>query len=691
MIGKKDTLMRYRAEIDGLRALAVIPVVLFHAGFGWASGGFVGVDVFFVISGFLITSIIISELQQDQFSMTSFYERRARRILPALTFMLLTCVPASWIFLNEYELGRFADGLLGIAFFVSNIVFFKQDGYFDEASEFNPLIHTWSLAVEEQFYILFPLLLTILFRKGQFKRKYIGFTLVTLVSVSFILSIYLVNIDASGESASRAFFLLPARVWELGFGAIAAFFLQSRKGEPVKGKLSGGLAMAGIALILIPVGVYDSTTPFPGAFALTPVVGTCLVICFCDSESVAGKVLRNHMLVGIGLISYSLYLWHQPVLAFYRVLSGNLVIPVFVAIGLVAGSTLLAVTSWHFVEQPFRRKSEFSQRNVFLISSSSLLLLIGLGMMSSAASNGMEHRLARELEKSEYVFFGNVDERLFIQERLEGNLPDANTLILGSSRLMLGSSEILGREVLNLSVSGAELEDYIAFAPASVNAMRVEEVFIGADPWLLRKQDPEGGRWTSVEALFQQGIELLKAENEKKFKIENTKEETKSIFSEVMHDMYSKVTLSTLSTDTGAASSRAKRARDGSHIYAAAYQEMSDGERQPLISSHAYYKMKTFSFSDQRRERFEALLNFLKSRGVDVKLVLTPYHPDTFAIINDKNMGHLEAEAKFNDISKKLNIQIVGSYDPEKAGCERNEFFDGMHPRASCVEKFFGQ
>lgn len=683
--------MRYRAEIDGLRALAVIPVVFFHAGFGWASGGFVGVDVFFVISGFLITSIIISELDQDHFSMTSFYERRARRILPALIFMLLTCVPAAWLFLNEYELGRFADGLLGIAFFVSNIVFFKQAGYFEEASEFNPLIHTWSLAVEEQFYILFPVLMIILFKKDHIKRNYMGPILLTVLLLSFILSVYFVSIDDSRESASRAFFLLPARVWELGFGAIAAFSLQSRKGEPVRGKWSGGLSMAGIALILIPVGVYDSTTPFPGACALTPVVGTCLVICFCDSESVTGKVLRNPMLVGVGLISYSLYLWHQPVLAFYRVLSGNLVIPVFVAIGLIAVSTLLAVSSFHFVEQPFRRKSEFSQRSVFLISSSSLVLLVGLGMMSSAASNGMEHRLARELEKSEYVFFGNVDERLFIQERLKGHLPDADTLIFGSSRLMLGSSDILGRDVLNFSVSGAELEDYIAFAPASVNAIRVKEVFIGADPWLLRKQDPEGGRWTSVEALYQKGIELLQAENEKHSKIENTKEEAKAFFYVVMHDLYSKVTLSTLSTDTGAASSRAKRARDGSHIYAVDYQEMSDGERQPLISSNAYYKMKEFSFSDQRRERFESLLNFLKSRGVDVKLVLTPYHPDTFAIIKDKNMGHLKAEAKFHDISKKLNIQIVGSYDPKKAGCERNEFFDGMHPRASCIEKFLGQ
>ena len=158
--------MKYRAEIDGLRALAVLPVILFHAGFDWFSGGFVGVDVFFVISGYLITTIIINELGEGKFSVVNFYERRARRILPALFFMMLVCLPFAYLWLGPGELKSFGQSLIAVSTFSSNILFWLETGYFDSAAELKPLLHTWSLAVEEQFYILFPLLLMLTWRLG---------------------------------------------------------------------------------------------------------------------------------------------------------------------------------------------------------------------------------------------------------------------------------------------------------------------------------------------------------------------------------------------------------------------------------------------------------------------------------------------------------------------------------------------
>ncbi len=679
--------MNYRAEVDGLRAIAVAPVVFFHAGLGWASGGFVGVDVFFVISGFLITSIIMAELEAGRFSMVQFYERRARRILPALAFMLFSCIPAAWLLMDEYELGRFAEGLLGVVFFASNIVFLNQDGYFEEASEFNPLLHTWSLAVEEQYYIFFPLLLLFVVKKLSFRKRSLTLTLSALTFISLVISIYSVDLLDSERAASDAFFLLPARIWELGIGALSALWLQPRNGQPFDGRLSGALAVVGLGMILIPMALYTAAMDFPGIASFAPVVGTGLVLCFGHRKTLIGTLLRQPVFVGVGLISYSLYLWHQPILAFYRIFSGEIEIPAIVSAVLIAIAVGLAIFSWRFVERPFRTKSAFSRASVFRASAFSLILLAAFGLVSLGASSGMEQRLARELEHSEYVFFGNVDERLFLQERLKGQLPTSDTVILGSSRLMLLSSDVLGRPLLNLSVSGAELEDHITFAPAAAEALGPRQIFIGADPWLLREQDPEGGRWMSVEALYRQGKQLIEGQTQTSTEQGAAGESIFSRMSGVTHDLYTDITLSTLATDDGAISAQAKRAQDGSHIYAAAYEHMGEDQRQALLPRHARYKMKQYRHSEERQALFMKLVSYLGTRGVEVTLVLVPYHPETYSKIKDEELGHVEAEARFRALGKELNVSVLGSYDPEQVGCPESAFYDGMHPRRSCIAK----
>jgi peptidoglycan/LPS O-acetylase OafA/YrhL len=347
--------MKYRAEIDGLRALAVLPVILFHAGFEWFSGGFVGVDVFFVISGYLITTIIISEMAEGKFSIVNFYERRARRILPALFFVMAACLPFAWFWLTPADLKDFGQSLVATSTFSSNILFWIEGGYFVTTVELKPLIHTWSLAVEEQYYILFPIFLMLTWKLGN---KWI----LILLSIVFLISLGVAQWGAY-NSPSGAFFLLPARGWEILIGVFAAFYLNYNthlKSHTVNQVLSLlGFGMIGYSII-----TFNETTPFPSLYTLIPTIGTGLLILCAVPKTYVHKLLSMKFIVGIGLISYSTYLWHQPLLAFtkYRVLEElsdlNLII-------LCAASLAIAWFSWKFVEMPFRSKTKVSRISIF--------------------------------------------------------------------------------------------------------------------------------------------------------------------------------------------------------------------------------------------------------------------------------------------------------------------------------------
>ncbi len=367
--------MKYRAEIDGLRALAVLPVILFHAGFEWFSGGFVGVDVFFVISGYLITAIIISEMAEGKFSIVNFYERRARRILPALFFVMAACLPFAWLWLTPTDFKSFGQSLVAVTTFSSNILFWWESGYFDTAAELKPLLHTWSLAVEEQYYILFPIFLMLTWRLG-IKRVSI------LLSVVFVISLgvaaWATQYAAHPKIISGAFFLLPTRGWELLIGVFAAFYLKHNTFLRSH-LLNQALSMLGFGMILYSIIVFDATTPFPSFYALVPTIGTGLLILCAVPKTLVHNLLSLKFFVGIGLISYSAYLWHQPLFAFARHrFIEDLSEPILITLCLA--SLLLAWISWKFVEAPFRDKKAFTQKKIFLISSIAALGLSVLGL-----------------------------------------------------------------------------------------------------------------------------------------------------------------------------------------------------------------------------------------------------------------------------------------------------------------------
>jgi peptidoglycan/LPS O-acetylase OafA/YrhL len=375
--------MKYRPDIDGLRALAVLSVVLFHAGFTWLPGGFVGVDVFFVISGYLITRILIDEVGTSRFSIAHFYVRRARRILPALYFISFIVFFLGAIFLLPIEFVGLSKTILATNLFGSNFLFWKQDNYFDTSAELKPLLHTWSLAVEEQFYIFWPLFLAFSLRRGW----RFHWLILLLISFSFAFaSLFLL------KKPIAVFYLPMFRAWELLIGAgLATGVLSNIEGRLWKNSCS----MIGLSLLVLSALLLNKSLPFPGWNALPPCMGAALLIAAGKNAVVNRYLLSAQSLVFVGLISYSLYLWHWPLLAYVRVLNlGQL--PPFYAAAVVIFSIMLAALTWKYVEKPFRygEQSDKPARLMFKFALPGISLCMMAG--TAIAYKGFPSRISTE-------------------------------------------------------------------------------------------------------------------------------------------------------------------------------------------------------------------------------------------------------------------------------------------------------
>lgn len=375
--------MIYRKEIDGLRAIAVLSVILFHAGFNTFSGGFIGVDVFFVISGYLITTIIINDINNGTFSIRKFYERRTRRILPALFFMIVTILPLAWLLMIPEQLVDFAKSLIAVPIFISNILFLLQSGYFSPSAELLPLLHTWSLAVEEQYYVVFPVFLVLSWKLG--KRN-----LIWLVAIIAITSILLAQWGTLSHQFFN-FYMLPTRSFELLIGALISLFLVNKNDLNILNEKTSSLAsILGIVLIAYATLAFDKNTPSPSFYTLIPTVGAGLIILFSNSNNMVGSLLGNKILVGIGLISYSTYLWHQPLLSFARLASIN-ELTIIHSLTACVSSIAIGFVSWKFIETPFRKDGFIGEKKLYLCVLTAAATLISVGLFT-ITKNGFPER-----------------------------------------------------------------------------------------------------------------------------------------------------------------------------------------------------------------------------------------------------------------------------------------------------------
>lgn len=375
----------YRPDIDGLRSIAVIPVVLFHAGLSGFPGGYVGVDVFFVISGFLITGILLREMNSQRYSVAEFYRRRARRIFPALAAMTLATLAAGMVFLPPDELVKVSKSAASLVVFASNFYFWKSVSYFDASHAFQPLLHTWSLAVEEQYYVLFPIVPWLLLNK---KRLFVP-ALWAIGIVSLVLSIYLVS-----TKPSAAFYLLPSRAWELMAGGLLA---ANAVPGPRNVRRAAFGSWLGLAMIVIPMLSYTTVTPFPGIAAVPPVLGTSLIIWACGVG--AGRLLTHRVFVSVGLASYSLYLWHLPIIEFLKYLYGGK-LSLGPALTASLASVAVAYLSLNFVEKPFRVSDSKDQAARNAHWAFALLPLIAAASLAIVLFQGIPQRLSPELAQA---------------------------------------------------------------------------------------------------------------------------------------------------------------------------------------------------------------------------------------------------------------------------------------------------
>lgn len=373
--------VKYRPYIDGLRAVAVVPVILFHADIPLFSGGYVGVDIFFVISGFLITGILLNEIKNHNFSIINFYERRIRRIFPALFLVLFvsTCI-AFWAMFPD-ELDDYGKSLFAATFFYSNYHFMFGAGYFAAPSETQPLLHMWSLAVEEQFYIVFPIYLYLVHR--YFRHQLLTFTII-VAFLSLIYSITLVHIFPSD-----AFYSTPSRAWELMIGSLLAILERRLHAEKWLANLISGV---GLLAITYAVFFYSDTTPFPGFSALLPVIGSAMIIYAGGAkQNMVGWILSTWAFRFTGLLSYSLYLWHWPLIVFSGD-PGEGVSPELHTAMLLGLTVLMSYLTWKYVETPFRKRHLLPQQRRIIVTGGGVMATSALFGATLAISDGLPQR-----------------------------------------------------------------------------------------------------------------------------------------------------------------------------------------------------------------------------------------------------------------------------------------------------------
>ena len=432
----------YRSEIDGLRTIAVLSVIIYHAqftifGHHFFKGGFVGVDIFFVISGYLISRILLSELfEKGRISFLKFYERRARRILPILFTVFIASFPFAYKYLLPNQFIEYAQSILSATFFSSNIFFyFTNTQYGAEDSLLQPFLHTWSLGVEEQFYILFPIVLLLAYK---FAKNH----LVTIIAVLILISLQYADWQ-SAKNTQLNFFMLTSRLWELGIGSLLAFY-ELKYGRVKNELLNQTMPLLGLFLIAHSIVFFNNQTPHPSLITLLPTLGTALIILYSlNKTDLVGKVLSWKPIVGIGLISYSMYLWHYPIFAFARI-SNIEGIHNIEKILLILATIILSIISYYLIEKPFRNVGLISKKKLIITLSTLCILIISISsyffLIPTIKEEPKIDKLMRERSEYRYEICGLANENCKNKK---------NILLVGDSMVMDALNAIISISPVN--------------------------------------------------------------------------------------------------------------------------------------------------------------------------------------------------------------------------------------------------
>lgn len=483
--------------MDGLRAVAVLAVVLFHGRLG-LPGGYIGVDVFFVISGYLITSLIISDLQAGRFTIVGFWERRARRIMPALFVLVVATLVAGWFLLLPSHYAALGRSAAWQSIFAANIHFWRAtaEGYFASAADEMPLLHTWSLAVEEQFYMVVPVSLAVLFRFPRLRNRWL---ILSLFCAGFFLSLAASQYGVR-HHRSATFYFLPTRAWELLLGSILAVLPENT--AIAHHLLREFVAYVGLLGIVVPCLFYTGNTTFPGLAALAPCLGTALII-WCNgaaqsggAPTTLGRFLANRFVVFVGLISYSLYLWHWPILALTRYYLGGGPFLLGYRLTMLALAVVLATLSWRFIELPFRRKTVCASRQKifgFALTALGVCLVLGLAIQGL---HGLPQRLPKSMRDAISEEYN--DDLLFAKDMTPEDLQTGKLQPLGNPEpnqpitlLVWGDSHAMA--ALPAFDALLRMRGLSGRAATHAGTAPVINTFIG-NQWGLGKDAPRFGR-----------------------------------------------------------------------------------------------------------------------------------------------------------------------------------------------------
>jgi len=701
LVQKSNLVQNYRAEIDGLRAVAVLLVLGFHLNLPGFTTGYLGVDAFFVISGFLITEIILRQQEAGRFTYKIFLWRRVMRLLPALGVVTTATALGGWLLFDQSQLLRLGNSILGVALYVSNFVFmFESDGYFAVAAETAPLLHTWTLGVEEQFYLIFPLFMIAIAGLSWANRT---ISIIVLTSISSLVWVWVNDFQPLVGLSDYAFFMLPTRAWEFGIGALAALILKLGGLSLLTRRLRLTMTLSGVFLVAVGLLQPDSLSLGKGISTVSFALGLGFLLLTID-KGLLKRALSNSFLVAIGLLSYSIYLWHYPILAFIRTTTGRSEPEIIEVAGILVATFGLAYLTTRFVENPIRFAKPSFKRVIWIVSLFVVpLLAIGFVTRAAVGEGSLERVAAAQLNANSWIYFTNMDERLFQVERLRNPPSGVSELVFGSSRLMQVGEQALGSGVLNLSVSGASLPDFYGIVPNSLEKTGAQKILLGVDPWLLNENSNDV-RWKEIEARVKESESRV----DSGFPLEmspddlgggSVEEEVKeaNVFQRLLQfiNVRSEQIATSLVAGDGNTENRMKKAKDGVIIYDLAtasrtQQDMARGFEGVM----SYGQMRKFVTSRSKYRDFTDLLSYLENNGIRVTLVLSPYHPVAYKLFRKKESGHELAESVFRELAEEADIPILGSYDPEKTNCPAQEFYDGMHPKAECMARVvakFGQ